>query len=301
MKDHKGAYPSLECVDIEQWLGLYLEGKLTGGIRQSLEEHLNQCSDCQTVVSIFRQTGERNCADLTDIIIESTSGPLCPRIKSSLPDWMDGVLKREDFQLIEHHLDSCLSCRQMAQAMREVQAGLAQLVPVSLPENLTQQILDATSLSKHNPYVFSLKSGVKLRSFWEKFTLRPRFSLEAAYIGALLMFTLVSLLPTERIGQDSAEKLSGFGLEIIERIENLSAKTWNEGSSVLHQYSKTTRLKADEITEDFVEDVEKSREFWLETVSLLKNEGENFFHSIDTFGEKLPRIFGSETENEPDS
>lgn len=301
MKDRKGTNPSLECMDIEQWLGLYLEGKLTGGIRQSIEEHLNQCSNCQTVVSIFRYTSERNSTELNDIIIDSTSGPLCPRIKPLLPEWMDGFLDREDFQLIEHHLDNCISCRQMVQIMREVQAGLAELVPVSLPENLTQQILDATSRSKHSQYVYSLKPGVKLRSFWEKIKLRPRFSFEAAYIGALLLFTLASLLPTERIGQESAEKLSGFGFEIIERIENLSSKTWNEGSSVLHQYSKKARLKADKIAEEFVEDVEKSREFWLETVSLLKTESEYFFHSVDTLGEKFPRIFEPETENEPDS
>jgi hypothetical protein len=49
----------MKCEDLEELLSAYADGELAGAQRDFVEEHLNDCADCQSRLAEYRKTGER--------------------------------------------------------------------------------------------------------------------------------------------------------------------------------------------------------------------------------------------------
>ncbi len=93
--------------------------------------------------------------------------------------------------LLEHHLRLCPECRSIADALGVCDLLLPELATADPGPEFVDSVLERTSrlpLRPSQSFDFAFRF---LRSLF----FRPRFALEAAYIGALLLFGLYGLLP----------------------------------------------------------------------------------------------------------
>jgi hypothetical protein len=133
--------------------------------------------------------------ELASSIIERTSGSACPRVEESLCSYVDEELNAEDSQLISAHLDSCPSCRALADGLVMMNGELPLLAEVEPDAGFARSVLEATS--RWRPFRPSPRT--RFLTWWNRLIQRPRFSFEAAYVGTLvLVFAFGNPVPALR-------------------------------------------------------------------------------------------------------
>jgi len=177
----------MNCRNFARILADFHEGALSREERAAAEAHLEICSACRRLRDIARGSIDilprDGSGELTRAILDQTSGPVCPRVETGLWDYVRGELNRDDSELIESHLDHCTGCRSVAGNLAMMQQMLPAMAEMDPGESFTREVLRATS--KWHPGQSSLP--IRLRNWWNRTVQRPRFSLEAAYLGTLIL------------------------------------------------------------------------------------------------------------------
>jgi hypothetical protein len=187
----------MNCVRFARILADYHEGKLSAEERAAAEEHLDECHSCQKLLEVT--TGsvdilpEEMREGLTLSILNCTSGgPVCPRVESSLWEFVDGAQSSEESQLIALHLDHCAGCGAMAADLAAIQAVLPEMAEIDPGETFTREVVRITSGKR----AYRPDLPTRLEGWWNRMVQRPRFALEAAYVcTVLLIFALSPFLP----------------------------------------------------------------------------------------------------------
>jgi predicted anti-sigma-YlaC factor YlaD len=178
------------CSRFTRILADFLEGKLSRDDESAAEAHLGSCSDCRGFLEMARGSvdilpGNRR-EELTRSILECTSGPVCRRVESCLWDFVAGGAGAEDSQLIALHLDHCAGCKSLAEEFAEMQGMLPAMAQVEPGGAFTREVVSL--ISGVRPYRSRLR--IRFLTWWNRIVYRPRFSLEAAYIGTLVIVFL---------------------------------------------------------------------------------------------------------------
>jgi hypothetical protein len=180
----------MDCRSWEELLERHLDGTLTAAERQASETHLAACGRCRDLLTAAEASrrilaGEAR-ADLTDAILERTSGPPCRRAEELLPDLVEGRLGATDAQLVRHHLRHCRACDRLAVTLTWLLPELAEMGELAPDAGFTADVMAATVGA-------DLRTGGildRLRAWWRGVSARPRFAFEAAYVGTLLLVLL---------------------------------------------------------------------------------------------------------------
>ncbi len=209
---------------------------------RELRDHLLTCSDCQDLTRAFWSTGsEDRHPGLTKAILQKTSGGSCRQATELLCDLVDGSLAENQARLVELHLAHCPECAQLAEVLDELKRSLPRLSELSPPQGFTDRVLESL------PRFRQAGPGWtgKLRAWLAALPERPLISVEAAYLGTLLMFLLfgnpfASLPESRRVLAGFAEQVGVVQL-VHTGYEGVEGYVQNSFEAV---HLATTRLEA---------------------------------------------------------
>jgi hypothetical protein len=183
----------MDCSHFAEILADLQEGTLSPDDRSAARAHLAECSVCRGLleiaggdIDIIPQGGHDA---LARSILDRTSGSVCARVESFLWDFIEGELSIEDAHLLSLHLENCPECRSLAEDLVMIQQELPAMAEIDPGESFTRQVVSSTR--RLRPYRPTLRDG--FRAWWDRMVQRPRFSLEAAYVGALVLFLIFSI------------------------------------------------------------------------------------------------------------
>lgn len=175
---------------------------------------------------------------------------------------MCGESDRDDSELIESHLNHCAGCRSVAGDLAIMQQMLPTMAEMDPGESLTREIIRATSGRR------PLQSGRKIRllNWWNRMVERPRFSLEAAYVGTLvLVFCFSSFFMAFRpFASDSASSAANRPIQKYFSSIWLDVKT--PVSVKLSKFSSTAASKRKAVSESLGERVKRYEKISASTV-----------------------------------
>ena len=121
--------------------------------------------------------------DLVASILRATSGSPCRAAEEGLPDLVDGALDAVDVELVRGHLERCAPCTALERALLEVRRALPQMAEVDPGRAFTEAVLARTSRAPARRWVAAFQALL----------LRPRFALEGAYLGSVVLVGLLWL------------------------------------------------------------------------------------------------------------
>lgn len=127
--------------------------------------------------------------DLTASVLRRTSGSPCEQAHPLLCDAIDGELEAVDSELLKLHMESCGGCRDLAAALARLPRDLASLAEIAPGPQFTREVMAETAYAPPPP------PGLweRFAEGWRKAVLRPRFAMEAAYVGTALLMLLFIL------------------------------------------------------------------------------------------------------------
>ena len=179
----------MNCHQFEILFTDYLEGRLTTPDRSAAEAHLATCPACRALVTPFTDASSSDPtpdAHFIPDVLGRTSGSACGRAEGMLSDFVDGGLRGMDAGLLVEHLEHCASCRELAELMVELAQPVREMGEIDPGPAFTDEVLGVTSRFRPRPVPWA----VRWRARWQALQARPRFTLEAAYAGTLLLVLL---------------------------------------------------------------------------------------------------------------
>ncbi|MFB3909516.1 MAG: zf-HC2 domain-containing protein [Candidatus Eisenbacteria bacterium] len=157
-----------------------------------------------------RRLSSADADALAGAILARTSGPVCPSVEARLLERADGVLGPLDAQIVAEHLARCAACAAIAEALDVLREELPQMAEADPGPWFTEQVLARTvragaSARRRPAWILSLGDhGASLLR-------RPRIALEAAYVGAALLFLLLG--SPSALMQSIPARFASFGHE----------------------------------------------------------------------------------------
>jgi hypothetical protein len=187
----------MNCARFARILADYHEGKVAPDEEAMAKVHLEKCPSCRKLQEVAYGGVDILPAEmregLTLSILEKTSGgPACPRVESSLWEYVLGQQAPGESQLIALHLNHCTRCSSIAAAIESIQEELPALAEIDPGESFTHEVVRVTS----GPHPYRPDLLVRFGAWWNRMVQRPRFALESAYVCTmLLLFVFSPLLP----------------------------------------------------------------------------------------------------------
>ena len=193
---------------------------LAGETRRQIDAHLEHCAPCRALVALAQDEPHITStaavaaiapADFTTGILARTSGSACKRATDLLCALTDGLLGPTDTELLRLHLCTCNTCATLSTALSRLAQALPNLAEMQPDQRFVDDVLART-----------LPASARLRRLvarwserWTALVQRPRFSWEAAYIGAIMLSLLFGApasplrhVPREALAMVQANPLS---------------------------------------------------------------------------------------------
>ena len=186
----------MDCTEFELILDDFLSGELAADERMSATAHLSTCPDCRHLISVAR--GDLDLApvetesSLAASILAKTGTDPCRKARSQLCDLVDGELDPTASRILASHLEHCRRCSALFVALTEVAALLPEFAEIQPDHSFLKDTLAFTTA----PAEEIVHAPSMLRTLADKLFQRPRFSWEAAYVGTLIIVTLLGGAPS---------------------------------------------------------------------------------------------------------
>lgn len=196
----------MDCRAFEALLDSWLQGQAPAKELAGIEAHAAACARCRklhalVLASLSTPTLEAP-RSLTQAVLARTTGPACGRAGELLPELVEGTLGNEDAKLVQLHAELCEACAAMARALPRLTADLPLLAEMQPDPSFARGVLARTT---HTPL---RRLSARIARVWGQLVLRPRFELEGAYLGFILLLGLFVL------GGSRASQLSHLALDI---------------------------------------------------------------------------------------
>src|SRR5690242_18078032 len=95
-----------------------LDGSLAPSDRDAARLHLEECAECWALLAALEAAAD---PELSDAILERTSGVACESARARLCDRIDEALGPVDAELVDGHLSHCSECGALARALRALE------------------------------------------------------------------------------------------------------------------------------------------------------------------------------------
>ncbi len=178
----------MNCREFELSLERLVEGNLAEGIRDEARCHVASCASCRELEGMARASapaGEIAVHEgLTESVLERTSGPACGKAHQLLGDFVDAALEPADAGLVRAHLEHCRSCEAIAETLVWAGGELPGMAEIDPGARFTAAVLQATVGWRRRGF------RARLRAWAAHLVWRPRFAMEAAYVGAVVLWLL---------------------------------------------------------------------------------------------------------------
>jgi len=228
----------MDCRSFEDRMEFWVTGKGPPEELEAAESHARHCIRCRILLAFIR--GELNLLaphqqqELTAAILARTGGSACEAVRYLLCSWVDGILESVERTMVSVHLENCMDCADLADTLRGLGEILPEMAALEPPAGFTEEVLEKTSTrSRARPY------GRGFDRRWLSLFSRPRFALEAAYVGALILllaFGNQAVLPRvlaaprsvvqtgDRLMRETTTLISGHRLEARQSIADFREK-----------------------------------------------------------------------------
>ncbi len=201
----------MNCAAFARVLADFLEGNLSPNDRSTVEAHVRRCDSCRKLLEVVEgRVGLlplESAGELANSIIGRTSGSACPRVVDCLGDFVDGELDQISSQLVGHHLEFCNACRSLADELMALKDELPEFAEIEPGRQFTSAVIGATS-ARHP---FRPRLQTRFMAWFNRMAQRPRFSLEAAYLGTLAL-ALIFVNPVAPLGDVAMKKLASTSM-----------------------------------------------------------------------------------------
>ena len=180
------------CRDVEQCFDSLLSGRLNAGLRARIERHMESCPSCRDLAEVAGAIGAHDVTDapdLTTAILSRTAGDPCDRARELLCDLVDGTLDPAQTELVRGHAKRCAPCGRAAAVLETLAIEMPRMAVVEPDPKFVRDVMTATL----GPDGRWRLMAARLAARWAALVTRPRFGLEAAYVGAMLLFALFAL------------------------------------------------------------------------------------------------------------
>jgi predicted anti-sigma-YlaC factor YlaD len=179
----------VNCLEFQHRLEAFVAGTLDADAASAVRDHLRTCPRCREMQNLVRESLDVPeivvPADLTESILERTSGSPCARSRELLCGLVDRTLSDIDTDLVNLHIDTCDGCRSLATTLARLAEDLPEMALLSPGDNFTGDVLAATVVPRVPEPTRS--------PWWERWMRRPRLAWEAAYVGAFVLWLVFSL------------------------------------------------------------------------------------------------------------
>lgn len=209
----------MNCRFIDDHLEEILTGTIPPATMLIVKNHLAGCGTCRQLIGIAEcrlnpWPGDA-APDLTREVLEKTSGATCEKARAHLCAWVDRELGQEERELLGSHLEHCPACQGLTATLLELKADLPTMAEVTPDPGFYLGVLKATVA--HQDW------RIRAVKWWESLFQRPRFAWEAAYLGTLVIFGFLGIIPVSK----AAEGLSA--VEILSRrpVAFLESVNWS--------------------------------------------------------------------------
>ena len=183
------------CGEFERALEALLEGTLRERELARCAGHLAVCASCRELIApmgdALAPVASEPPPTFLQAVLAVTSGPACATARRGLCALVDGELDATDRALARGHLAECEDCRSDVEALRLLAAELPLMAEV-VPDSA---FLRDTLVASIPPDVVAIDVVAET---WRRWMLRPRFALEAAYVGVALS-CLIVLTPVRHL------------------------------------------------------------------------------------------------------
>ena len=148
--------------------------------------------------------------ELTRRVLAQTSGSPCPSAHERLASLADDELAPGDAELMRMHLTHCRECARLLEVIGWLSAELPALAEVEPGPAFTRDVMAATA--QRHGWRWAWEGIIdQARDATRALLARPRLPLEAAYVGAMLVWLLVAApLSPLRGMPDQAAQLTRF-------------------------------------------------------------------------------------------
>ncbi len=213
----------MKCREFEIHLEALLDGDVEPTERRACLEHADGCTPCGelwiAVGGASRHDVEVSTPSLVEDVLERTSGSACTQARNLLPALVDRELTATDRQLVELHLSSCATCSRLATTLSVLRRELPGLAEVPLDDRFAHEVLMAT-----------LAPRIRLLHWWKQrwstWVQRPRFAMEAAYVGLLVIMLVLGAFSTP------VAALPQKGLDLVQS-DHDAPSVWTEANDDL--------------------------------------------------------------------
>lgn len=183
----------MNCHDFEIHLEMLLDGQLDPAKRESCLEHASTCATCGELLDAVGGaiSDSEFSSDPLEVenVLERTIGSACGQAKERLPAFVDRELTTADRELVDLHLATCAECSELATTLVWLRRELPSLAEVPVDECFTHQVL-AVTLPIQTRFLRWW------RQQWVGWVHRPRFAMEAAYVGLLFIMLVFGAFST---------------------------------------------------------------------------------------------------------
>lgn len=183
----------MDCHEFEVHLESLLDSKLEPAARHACLLHAERCPACEELLTAVGDPGLDHTPAPEESLVESvlarTVGSACGRARHQLPAFVDQELDTAERELIDLHLAHCSRCGQLATTLAWLRRELPDLAEVPVDKRFTAHVLAAT---------LPRKTRVERwwKSHWANWIQRPRFAMEAAYVGLLVVMLVLGAFST---------------------------------------------------------------------------------------------------------
>lgn len=213
----------MNCHEFEFHLERLLDRQLDLAKRQACFEHAAKCATCGELLTAVGDAPTATEAPanppLIESVLERTIGSACGQAKEKLPAFVDQELTIDDKNLVALHLSTCPDCSRLAATLSMLVRELPRLAEAPVDEQFTHQVLAAT-LQPH------IRVQRWWRTHWSAWVRRPRFAMEAAYVGFLFLMLVMGSFSTP------VAALPQKGLELMQT-DSESPTVWTQANDGL--------------------------------------------------------------------
>lgn len=183
----------MNCREFEVRLEALLDGHLDSAGRQVCISHAQACAACSELLAAVGgwtpDAGGAASGPLTAAVLERTIGSACGQARMHLPAHVDRELDSVDRELIELHLEDCAECQRLAATLVALRRELPRVAELPLDTQFATEVLAAT-----------VRRRAPLKRWWLQhwslWVQRPRFAMEAAYVGVLVVMLVLGAFST---------------------------------------------------------------------------------------------------------
>jgi len=240
---------TFDCQKINELLGDYLDGCLSGEALDAFNEHIGNCAGCREHIRFAEQEpGDPAFSpppDLAGMILENTSGSVCGSARPKLVDHVDSQLEEVDDQILALHLEHCGDCDELVTILKRLPQDLPLLAEMEPDGRFVTDVLSKTIHAQPR----ARRWASFLADQWRGLLQRPRLAWEGAYLTTCLLILIMggpsSALATlstmtQEIRTIDTEEL----LDPVDRLEqglvNGAGSAWKRSSGTIVNVWKNT-------------------------------------------------------------